>query len=205
MDIIARGRRKLFGERITLPLSEDMLGDIDASLDRGEARLSFVREAIRRELSRRSSVKEGYFVRATVSEAINGKVFFRTELRGRDVVIFESNDYRASGDEALAAILDRGAEFGVDAVVVIGTLPGAVNPRDAEEALPYDAGRTYARRGEVFEPFNEFPIHMESFSAVLEVIEQVARRRKVEPKTPNAETRAAIEEARAIRAAKEPV
>ncbi|MNL86913.1 hypothetical protein D3C87_2158340 [compost metagenome] len=62
--------------------------------------------------------------------------------------------------------------------------------------------RTYVRQGLTFEPFNEFPIHMESYSRVVEVMEQAARRRRSEPKTPNAETRAAMEEARAIRAAR---
>lgn len=202
MDIVARGRRKLFGERITLPLSGDMLGDIDASLDRGEARLAFVREAIRRELSRRSSARDRYFLRAAISEEINGKVFFTVELRSRDAVVYSISQYRTSGDEAIGSILDLGIEFGVDAVVVTGTLPCAVNLRDADDDLPYEAARTYVRRGGVFEPFNEFPIHMESYSMVLEVMEQAARQRRTEPKTPNAETRAAMEEARAIRSAK---
>jgi hypothetical protein len=51
--MFARVRKKLFGERITLPLATDMPGRIDACLEPGEARLSFLRDAIEKELRRR--------------------------------------------------------------------------------------------------------------------------------------------------------
>lgn len=47
------GRTKLFPVRITLPLESDMIKRIDALLQSDEARLDFIREAIRRELKRR--------------------------------------------------------------------------------------------------------------------------------------------------------
>ena len=50
---LAVGRKKLFGTRITLPLSEGMLERIAAVLKPGEVRLDFIREAIERELKRR--------------------------------------------------------------------------------------------------------------------------------------------------------
>lgn len=47
------GRKKLWDERILLPLAADMLQRIDANLTDGEARLDLIREAIERELKRR--------------------------------------------------------------------------------------------------------------------------------------------------------
>lgn len=47
------GRKKLWDERILLPLTSETLEQIDASLTEGEARLDLIREAIDRELRRR--------------------------------------------------------------------------------------------------------------------------------------------------------
>lgn len=47
------GRRKLWTERLTLPLSAEMLAAIDAALGEDEVRLDFIRFAIERELKRR--------------------------------------------------------------------------------------------------------------------------------------------------------
>ncbi len=47
------GRKKLWNERILLPLASETLDRIDAALRDGEARLELVREAIERELRRR--------------------------------------------------------------------------------------------------------------------------------------------------------
>lgn len=49
----AMGRKKLWAERLTLPISTEMLAQIDAMLADGEARLDLIREAIERELKRR--------------------------------------------------------------------------------------------------------------------------------------------------------
>lgn len=48
------GRKKQFEERITLPLSADMLARIDAVLADDEPRLDMIREAIEREIKRRA-------------------------------------------------------------------------------------------------------------------------------------------------------
>lgn len=53
----AMGRKKLWAERITLPLSTETLERVDASLDEGEARLDLIRDAIERELKRRARHK----------------------------------------------------------------------------------------------------------------------------------------------------
>lgn len=47
------GRKKLWDERILLPLATETLEQIDASLEEGEARLDLIRQAIERELKRR--------------------------------------------------------------------------------------------------------------------------------------------------------
>lgn len=47
------GRKKLWDERILLPLSAETLKEIDASTGEGETRLDLIREAIERELKRR--------------------------------------------------------------------------------------------------------------------------------------------------------
>jgi metal-responsive CopG/Arc/MetJ family transcriptional regulator len=47
------GRKKRFEERITLPLSADMLAGVDAVRAEGEDRLSVIRQAIEREIKRR--------------------------------------------------------------------------------------------------------------------------------------------------------
>lgn len=207
MEILARGRKKLFGERITLPLADDMLQAVDASLGKGEPRLAFVREAIQRELSRRAEAQARYYVRATLSEVINGKVFFTTQLRSRDVVVFEASEYRNTASEALDAILDQGAEFAVDVVVIVGTMPHAINPRGTDDNAPYEAGRTYIRGEGGYEPLNEFSVNSESFASAVAAMDLAKRMRTTKTsndtsKTPNEKTRAAIEEARAIRAAK---
>lgn len=47
------GRKKLWPERLTLPISTEMLEKIDAMLAGDETRLDLIREAIDRELKRR--------------------------------------------------------------------------------------------------------------------------------------------------------
>jgi len=47
------GRKKMWDERILLPLTSETLGRIDAALTDGEARLDLIRQAIERELKRR--------------------------------------------------------------------------------------------------------------------------------------------------------
>lgn len=47
------GRKKLWDERILLPLKSEMLKRLDGLLAEGEARLDLIREAIDRELKRR--------------------------------------------------------------------------------------------------------------------------------------------------------
>jgi metal-responsive CopG/Arc/MetJ family transcriptional regulator len=46
------GRAKLFEKRITLPLSAELLAQIDTKLGEGEARLDFIRAAIQEKLGR---------------------------------------------------------------------------------------------------------------------------------------------------------
>jgi len=48
------GRKKEFPNRLTLPLSDEMLAGIDAVRDDGEDRLTVIREAIEREVKRRT-------------------------------------------------------------------------------------------------------------------------------------------------------
>jgi hypothetical protein len=48
------GRKKEFENRITLPLSAEMLAGVDAVLSDGEPRLDMIREAIDREIKRRA-------------------------------------------------------------------------------------------------------------------------------------------------------
>ena len=47
------GRKKLWPERLTLPLTSEMVADMDAALQDGESRVDLIREAIDRELQRR--------------------------------------------------------------------------------------------------------------------------------------------------------
>jgi hypothetical protein len=47
------GRKKLWDERILLPLKIETLEQMDAALEDGETRLDLIREAIERELKRR--------------------------------------------------------------------------------------------------------------------------------------------------------
>lgn len=47
------GRKKLWPERITLPLTTETLERLDALLHEGEVRLDLIREAIEKELKRR--------------------------------------------------------------------------------------------------------------------------------------------------------
>jgi metal-responsive CopG/Arc/MetJ family transcriptional regulator len=53
------GRKKEFPNRITLPLSDEMLAGIDEALRDDEARLGLIRTAIERELKRREREKKG--------------------------------------------------------------------------------------------------------------------------------------------------
>jgi hypothetical protein len=50
-------RKKLYPVRLTLPLSQEVADQIDASLADGEARLDLIREGIARELKRRARAK----------------------------------------------------------------------------------------------------------------------------------------------------
>ncbi len=47
------GRKKLWDERILLPLASETLDRIDTNLDDAETRLDLIRAAIERELKRR--------------------------------------------------------------------------------------------------------------------------------------------------------
>lgn len=47
------GRKKLWDQRILLPLASETVQQIDAALDDGETRLDLIRAAIERELKRR--------------------------------------------------------------------------------------------------------------------------------------------------------
>ncbi len=49
------GRKKLWTERLTLPLTEETVERLDAALRDGEARLDLIREAIEKELKRRKA------------------------------------------------------------------------------------------------------------------------------------------------------
>lgn len=49
------GRKKLWTERLTLPLTEETVQRMDAALREDEARLDLIREAIERELKRRKA------------------------------------------------------------------------------------------------------------------------------------------------------
>lgn len=51
------GRKKEFPNRLTLPLSDEMLAGIDAVRQEDEDRLTVIRAAIERELKRRSRSK----------------------------------------------------------------------------------------------------------------------------------------------------
>lgn len=49
------GRKKLWTERLTVPLSEETVTRMDAALRDGEVRLDLIREAIEKELKRRKA------------------------------------------------------------------------------------------------------------------------------------------------------
>jgi len=53
------GRKKEFPVRIVLPLSEEMLANVDSVRQDGEDRLSLIRGAIEREVNRRSRSMKG--------------------------------------------------------------------------------------------------------------------------------------------------
>lgn len=50
------GRKKLWPERLTLPLTSETIEAMDAALTEGETRLDLIREAIERELKRRQRI-----------------------------------------------------------------------------------------------------------------------------------------------------
>jgi hypothetical protein len=52
---IDMGRKKLWTERLTLPLTEETVERLDAALQDGESRLDLIREAIEKELKRRKA------------------------------------------------------------------------------------------------------------------------------------------------------
>jgi hypothetical protein len=47
------GRKKIWTDRLTLPLAAETVEHMDAALKDGEARVDLIREAIERELKRR--------------------------------------------------------------------------------------------------------------------------------------------------------
>lgn len=47
------GRKKLWSDRLTLPVNAETVEAMDAALEDGETRLDLIREAIERELKRR--------------------------------------------------------------------------------------------------------------------------------------------------------
>lgn len=47
------GRKKIWTDRLTLPLTAETVARLDAALQDGEARLDLIREAIEKELKRR--------------------------------------------------------------------------------------------------------------------------------------------------------
>jgi hypothetical protein len=49
------GRKKLWTDRLTLPLTAETVERMDAALRDGEARLDLIREAIEKELKRRKA------------------------------------------------------------------------------------------------------------------------------------------------------
>jgi len=51
------GRKKLWPERLTLPLTSETVAEMDSALKEGETRLDLIREAIDRELQRRKRVR----------------------------------------------------------------------------------------------------------------------------------------------------
>ena len=53
------GRKKLWTERLTLPLNKETVERMDAALGEGEVRLDLIREAIERELKRRERGRKG--------------------------------------------------------------------------------------------------------------------------------------------------
>lgn len=53
------GRKLIYPVRITLTMSDDMSGKIDAALRKDEPRLDLIREAIERELKRRREDDQG--------------------------------------------------------------------------------------------------------------------------------------------------
>lgn len=51
------GRKKLWSERLTLPVTTETVAAMDAALVEGETRLDLIREAIERELRRRTRAR----------------------------------------------------------------------------------------------------------------------------------------------------
>lgn len=51
------GRKKLWTDRLTLPLTTETVARMDALLEEGEARLDLIRVAIEKELKRRERGK----------------------------------------------------------------------------------------------------------------------------------------------------
>lgn len=51
------GRKMIYPERITLPLTAEMLKGLNAVREEGEDRLSVIRDAIEREIKRREKAR----------------------------------------------------------------------------------------------------------------------------------------------------
>lgn len=103
------GRIKEFPHRITLPLTETMMAELDASLREGESRVELVRTAIDREIRRRSPfVAEARERGISVSEdlgkhkASSGRVLRDHADRDSDTQTAVSNGVRRVIDEAIS-------------------------------------------------------------------------------------------------------
>jgi hypothetical protein len=141
-----------FSERITLPLTREMLDQIDDGLGDGEARIRFIRDAISNEISRRRALT---YVRTSFSRA-NGLVFFKLAMvKGVDD-IFTTSGFASSEGAAIIEALNHGFDFRVPAVVVLNMTS------DIGEH-----GRVYALNEGRFEPMVDFPVGLPYLHDVL--------------------------------------
>jgi hypothetical protein len=116
MGLLSRGRKKLFAERLTLPMSTEMLADVDKHLKPHEVRLDFIREAIAELIGRRRTESVAYVV-GTVSSEVNGHYFYSLTLKRGDDTVFSEEGFEGGSDYALNRVLDKAQTFGVSAVV----------------------------------------------------------------------------------------
>jgi hypothetical protein len=135
-------RNEKYSERITLPITAEMLEQIDSGLGEGEARLRFIRDAISNELGRRRSLT---YIKASF-ERVNGKVFYMLSMMKGADVIFNTSGFEADEFSAVIAVLNYGLDFGVPAVVLLNMSSG--------QGL-HD--RVYAMLDGKFEPMVDLP------------------------------------------------